>query len=118
MWPTQMKAILVLILVLGLSGCGLLGSRACTLELVPGIRIAVIDSLTGTPIGVEIHVIATVAEYADTARSAGRNPSLLSIVDDRPGKYRVEARATGYARWVRSGDVSRGRIGVTSAQWI
>jgi hypothetical protein len=94
------------ILLFALSGCGLLDPVACTQEARPGISLVVMDSVTGGPVtAADVMVIASDGAVADTVRGPHipAPPLAAGLAYERAGTYRVEARATGYTTWARSG---------------
>ena len=90
-----------LLLTLAVAGCDLLTPDVkCTTELVSGILVDVVDSVTGTrALADEIIVIATDVTYADTARLLRNQSPPIPVVDDRQGVYSVDVRAEGYSPW-------------------
>lgn len=96
-----MRVVAVLLLI-GSSACdaGVFGT-GCTAIQVPGIRVDVVDSVSGSSVvGAEGRVVATAGTYADTATFAATGAlGPLFVVDDRPGTYRVRVTATGFAPW-------------------
>lgn len=94
-----MKVVLAVFLVLGMSGCELLGiGTVCTQEERPAVTVALVDSITGEAIVPgSLLVVAADGEYADTIR--GLAPGGLAY--EREGTYRVTVQASGYAPWVR-----------------
>jgi hypothetical protein len=93
------------LLIAVLSACESLGVRHCDDILIPGIRVTVVDSVSGAIIDVpDGAVIASSGAYADTARLPDRGPrGVFFVVDDRPGIYQVRVTAAGYAAWHREG---------------
>ncbi len=91
-----------LILLALLGGCDALRISPCTDISIPGIRVSVIDSVTGAAVAGEGRVIASDGAYSDTVSFTG-TPSVLgvAVVEDRPGVYAVQVTAAGYALWER-----------------
>jgi len=90
-----------LLLLVGLGGCNSLGP-ACTDILMPGIRLFVVDSVSGAAVAADGHVIASDGAYADTTFfAAARQVPDVYVVEDRPGAYTVRVTAAGYAAWER-----------------
>jgi hypothetical protein len=102
-----MRSILwIFLLLLGVSGCEILDGP-CDSILVYGILVNVMDSTTNGPVVTRaISVAATDGGYSDTFQYSTADPmpytQLEAIVEDRPGTYRVEVSALGFAPWVRN----------------
>lgn len=91
-----MKFLVGLAPIVILSGCQLLGDPECLDILAPGIRITLVDSISGEAVvGV---ATARDGEYVD---SAGPGVGVMFLAMERSGTYRVEANAIGYARWTQ-----------------
>jgi len=97
-----MKRSLVL-LPIGLAVAGSCNfGQVCTANIAPGILVTIVDSATGSPIFDTVRVVATHGSYADTAivpPPAMSGPVIAWLAEERPGFYRVEARAPGYRPW-------------------
>jgi hypothetical protein len=93
--------------LLAVSGCDLLGiAQTCTSELIMGVGVTMEDSLTGGPVFADsIRVTAEDGTYVETriVDASEQEPGRISIVEDRPGTYRITVRASGYAPWTAEG---------------
>ena len=79
--------------------CDIMGpARACTLIALFSVRVVAVDQVTGEPVheGLWGHV-RDGSFQAELYQSHNR----LYGVEERPGVYRVDVRATGYEPWVR-----------------
>jgi len=88
----------VLGITLLVGGCGLGTEVLCTTEVVPSLRIEVVDSITGDPITDSVVWVRDGA-YQDTL------PSFEGTAwgpDERPGTYEVHVEKADYAQWIRS----------------
>lgn len=115
------RRLLALPLALAASSCEF--GQLCTANIAPGILVTIVDSTTGSPIAETVTVIATHGTYADTAivpPPVMSGPVIAWLAEERPGFYRVEARAPGYAvwtspqLWVRQGDCHVETVDVTA----
>jgi hypothetical protein len=85
-------------LLVALTGCELLDAKACTDISIPGIRVTVLDSLTGNPLNTgDVHVVVQDGTYADSTRATE-----AWLAYDRTGTYTVQVIAPGYRLWQRS----------------
>ena len=87
----------------GLTGC----DRAdCALSASPGLRVDVVDSVTGEPQALGASAIVYQGETViDSLWDHGStNPALRSLWSQRvgPGTYRVRVARAGYEGWERS----------------
>lgn len=98
-----MKRIAPLVLVLGVSGCGLFEPRVCTSELRAGIDVTVLDSVNdGAVTADEVTVVVRDGPYADSLRVTGAAArGSVPLAFERAGRYTVEVRASGYLPWVQ-----------------
>lgn len=100
-----MKFMISTLLLLGATGCDLLGPRACTTELRPGISLLILDARGGPLASDSVFASAVDGGYADTAirntRDAGY--ARVGLADERAGTYSVEVRGDGYEPWTRTG---------------
>lgn len=94
--------------------CGVLSSElTCTLNAVFGLRVNVVDSITGAPRAREAIAYARSGTYLDSAVGLPLSPSgveftALYLVKERAGVYDVTVQRDGYARWTQSGVRVRG----------
>ena len=95
----------VLLLLLGLSGCGLLDSAICPAVAVPWIVVEVRDAATGAPAasGVVAHAQDGIFRFDLTAVEAGSAELLLYGLSHEVGTYRVTLTKEGYAPWQQEG---------------
>jgi len=83
----------------------------CTLEARAGLVIAVEDSVSGSkgPFTGVSYVAKDTSAYRDSTFLAtvpaqvGGSPFFVGLAYERPGKFDVTVRATGYRAWVRTG---------------
>lgn len=82
----------VLLLLLGLGGCGIVGPEACTAEFVYGIEVTVTDrdsgqsvvnGLSGTT--VEDGVVSDMMAFGNRLYGAGENAGLHAVIVNAPG---------------------------------
>lgn len=73
------------------AACG----SVCTTELVPGIRVLLDDDWPN------VTVTATEGSFSETA-NVTQGASAVDLVYERPGSYRIEVTASGYATWTMS----------------
>lgn len=83
----------------------------CTTSVEPAVTVVVTDSITGGPAADGAAGAISEAGYVDSLRpsvwdGSGRLTALQAGLE-RPGTYRVELMAPGYAAWVRQGVVAR-----------
>jgi hypothetical protein len=102
-WVTSLSA------VVGLSACQLTRDRVCTAELVHGLAVTVVDSLTGEPpasallIAREGSFIDSVGPRSPYQPGIDEPPVLvLTAAAERPGTYDLSVRAQGYRDWTRA----------------
>jgi hypothetical protein len=106
---TQGCRVLALALLCSLTGCGLL--HGCDTVLLPGIRVFVLDSITGATLPVDdVTVVMVDGAYADTAQVELDGPSYYAVYD-RAGVYRVRVTAPKYSTWVRENVAVQGAGG-------
>ncbi|MGH7501716.1 MAG: carboxypeptidase-like regulatory domain-containing protein [Longimicrobiales bacterium] len=87
-------------LALATTGCDILTS-GCDPILGPGVRVLVLDSITGRPIPAHtVTVVVVDGIYADTAEVEPNGDEFIAVFD-RPGVYRVEVKAAGFHPWNR-----------------
>ena len=80
-----------------LAACGLFtGPRVCTDEARPGIRVIVLDSLTGAPITDGVRVIARSGTFADTSEAG-----FHAVAFEQAGTFDVTVEKDGYRLWSR-----------------
>lgn len=90
-------------------GCNLSPTEtACTADIRPAVEVTIRDAATGEYIAAQAAVSATDGAFRDTLRlSSGRRVEGVMVwqaragAHERPGTYRVEVTAPGYAPWVR-----------------
>jgi hypothetical protein len=87
------------VLVWGLGGC----SVSCTLAPRPSFDVSVVDSASGGPVDVPVTVVISDGVFRDSAHVGVGESQRMAILFERPGNYRVEVRAAGYASWIRDG---------------
>ena len=74
----------------------------CNYNLVYGLTVVVIDSVTGTPlVGPETIVEATDGAYVDTLEQVSATE--YSDARERPGTYSVKVQRQGYRVWQTNG---------------
>jgi hypothetical protein len=92
----------VLLLSIGsvLTACG----GDCTLILLPGIRVTIVDGATGNPFAGDVTVTVTDGSYTETDSPPPlpAGPRVSNLAGERPGTYRVEVRAPGHVTWVKT----------------
>ena len=86
-----------------LAGCNPFTGFACTDEARPGLRVAVVDSLTNANVSGDARVIAREGAYADTAHFRAPLDSPYWLAEEREGTYTVTVEQEGYRLWSRSG---------------
>ena len=94
----------IVLIALAVTGCEAigLGPKECESNLIPGIGVSLVDSITGGPVIAEnIRVVFTDGSFADTVfiRGTADRPTGATLMHDRPGEYHVEITAPGYAPW-------------------
>ena len=88
------------VLILSVAACELI-FKVCESILIPGLRVSLIDAVSGEPVIVDsIFATATTSGYADTVTRV-RGHSYFDLVEDRPGRYSVNISVPGYAYWQR-----------------
>lgn len=99
-----MKRIICILFLLGVAGCDLLGPRACTTELRPGISLLILDADGGPLASDSVMASAADGEYVDVAirNTQGAGYARASLAHERAGTYRVEVRGDGYEPWERT----------------
>lgn len=88
-----------------LNACDVFDPPACTLNVVPGIALTVVDSVTGDPVVSEdLTATATEGIYFETYQST-EQPGVypIPLAGERPGTYTVVVTAPDYQRWERNG---------------
>ena len=85
-----MPALLSLCLI-PTTACG----SVCTTEFVPGILVLLDDDLSN------VTVTATEGSFTETV-NVPPGASAVLLVYERPGTYRIEVNAPGYASWTMS----------------
>jgi hypothetical protein len=94
-----------------LAGCNLSPTEtACTADIRPAIEVTIRDAGSGEYLAAQATGAVTDGAFRDTLRlSSGRRVDGVMIwqtrsgAAERPGTYRVEVTAPGYAPWVREG---------------
>lgn len=111
------------------AGCGILDPTVCTTEAVPGIRVEVLDSISGAPVRGHLRVVArdgsetsAFDSQVDAVLQPGMDPdtmvfSPVSLAYERAGTYALTAEAEGYRPWQRTGvRVHRGECHVQTVE--
>lgn len=101
---TRWRAIAVLGTV-ALGGCNLIDPPACTLNIVPGIVVTIVDSMSGEPRAAAAFAEARAGGFADTLDPGGFQGQVMTSRSgawERVGIYDVVVRAPGYGDWRRS----------------
>lgn len=93
------RILLAVVAVVLVGGCGVLDPIICTTEARPGLRVAVVDSVTGDTIP-EATVVAEEGAYQETLNLYG---GVAHGAYERAGTYRVDVTAAGYEPWSREG---------------
>lgn len=93
----------------------------CTLGIEPAVRVTVVDSVSGVVIAGLARGAVHDGAFVDSLRPGGADGqgvvTELVAADERPGTYRIEVRAPGYALWVRTGvQVPAGECHVQTAE--
>jgi|APMI01.1.fsa_nt_gi hypothetical protein len=89
--------------------CGLLETGLdCTADSVAGIRVFVVDSVTGAPRATEAIIYARSGSFVDSVIGRNLAPpgvefSAVTLANDRAGVYEVSVRREGYAQWSKAG---------------
>lgn len=93
-------ALCIMAAVVGTSCSDILGG--CETYTSPAIFALPLDSVSGAAIFTPIVTgIATEGTYADTTKTGDETaPPELAFAWDRPGTYRLQVTAPGYAPWV------------------
>ena len=93
------------ILALALGACDWPVGVNCTSEARPSIRLTLVDSTTGAPILGEFTVMINDGDYLESVSASNPpiEPTRIFLGEERPGIYRVKAKATGYQSWQRGG---------------
>ena len=112
-------------LLVGLAGtmaaCGDIFGHACTLEVRPGIIVAIRDAQSGAPVADSAAGVAVDVTFTDSLQPAeldtlGRLVSRAGAFE-RPGTYNVSVTRHGYANWSQSGvRVTRGDCHVNTVR--
>jgi hypothetical protein len=103
------RALLALGLPLLAVGCSdWFGPKMCTMDIHPAIEVTVRDAASGAWIAGQATGWAIDGSYRDSlrfGRGFSENGAMvwtaLRGADERPGTYRVEITAPGYAPWLR-----------------
>lgn len=111
------------------AGCGLLDPTVCTTEAVPGIRVEVLDSITGAPVRGHLRIVARDGSETfefdsrtEVVLPPGIDPDTLVfspvfLAYEQAGTYDVTADAEGYRPWQRTDvRVRRGECHVQTAE--
>lgn len=111
------------------AGCGIFDPTVCTTEAVPGIRVDVLDSISGAPVRGHVRIVASDGSetfefdsQADAVLPPGTDPDTMVFSPvflgfERAGTYEVTAAAEGYRPWQRTGvRVRRGECHVRTAE--
>jgi len=85
------RSTLLSLSLMATAACG----SVCTTELVPGIRVSLDDDWAN------VAVTATEGSFSETV-NVTPGASKVGLVHERPGTYRVEVTASGYAPWTKS----------------
>jgi hypothetical protein len=88
-------------------GCDLpfgAGDKVCTLEARPGLRVNVMDFLTGAG-PAQATVIAIDGAFADTLHTIGSPPLIFGGLFERAGTYTIVVKSAGYVDWTKAGVV-------------
>ena len=95
----------MMLLLLGLSGCGLLDPEICTAYPAPWIIVEVRDAATGAPAasGVVGHAEDGIFRFDLMEVEAGGAELLLYGLSQEVGTYRVTLTKEGYAPWQQEG---------------
>ena len=98
-----MRRFAIVLSALLIHGCGFPPFGVCTDEQRYGIRVEVLDSVTGELLSSDPTGMLTDGPYLETMEPAGH--SRLWGAPERPGTYDVEITAEGYRTWNRKGVV-------------
>lgn len=97
------------------AGCGILDPTVCTMEAVAGIRVELLDSISGEPVRGHVRVVAREGSetfefdsqvHVDWLVNVDPDTVVFSPVElayERRGTYDVTAEADGYRLWQRTG---------------
>ncbi len=88
------------LLSLALMGCMLLSACDCGDDAQPAIEVVAVDSVTGLPVTSIVSATARDGSFTETFLVNGPE---LRVAFGRPGTYRVEIQADGYAPWSQEG---------------
>ena len=80
-------------------------ARVCTANVVPGITVVIVDSVSGKPRAAEAVAVARERAFVDTLDPAVMQGNVLISrqgAHERRGIYEVVVRAPGYLDWVRT----------------
>jgi hypothetical protein len=90
---------------LAAGACGVFDPQMCSANVVPGITVLIVDSVSGEPRAAEAVPVARERAFVDTLEPAViRGNVLISRqgAHERRGIYDVVVRAPGYLDWVRT----------------
>ena len=110
---------LLFLALAAIGGCGVFEPRVCTLQIEPGIRVTIIDSVSGEPRAADAVALARDGAFVDTLGPAVFEGNVMISrqgADERPGFYEVVVRAPGYAEWVQTAHVRPGDCHVRGVQ--
>lgn len=108
-------------LIAPLSGCD---AGACTLNIEPGVEIAVRDGVSGEYLTVSPRGVVREGTYEDSLEVSGFTDDVpprvrtLMGAQERPGRYVVQIAADGYLPWDTAGvRVNEGDCHVQTARF-
>lgn len=109
-FPRSFAPAALLILGLVVTSCDLSDPDVeCTDNIVWGLNVTVLDSLTGTPAASGARLIARDGTFADTTSDpvghVNPDSGTLLAAEERPGVYRVTVEKDGFLTWERTGVV-------------
>ncbi len=112
------RCVLILPAALLLAACRLVDPEGCTAVAIPGVRLTVVDSISGER--VESRDVKAVAYDGAYSEVATPGPSgVIVAAEERPGNYRIEVTAPGYRPWVLDGArVERGECHVRTVDLV
>ena len=102
--------LLMILLALGLCACDSDDAITCTCDMVPAIRIEVLDATTMRPAAcdatgylIDGSYVEEIESWFDCHADASDPNDRLEGALERPGIYTVVIEKTGYKPWARSG---------------
>lgn len=91
--------------LLAATGCdAILGPEACTDIAIAGLRLAVVDEVTGAPVWTDATIVVSDGDYRESTTietPLPAHPAVLGFAVERAGRYTVEVSHADYLPWRR-----------------